>query len=42
MWPSWRGTDCRLLDTRKTLPGLRTAQKYAVTCGGGKTTASAS
>ena len=34
------GTDCRLLDTRKTLPGLRSAQKYAVTCGGGKTTAS--
>lgn len=30
------GTDCRLLDTRKTLPGLRSAQKYAVTCGGGK------
>jgi nicotinate-nucleotide pyrophosphorylase (carboxylating) len=30
------GTQCRLLDTRKTLPGLRTAQKYAVTCGGGK------
>ncbi|MXV27586.1 carboxylating nicotinate-nucleotide diphosphorylase [Aeromonas veronii] len=30
------GTDCRLLDTRKTIPGLRTAQKYAVTCGGGK------
>ncbi|WP_017409442.1 carboxylating nicotinate-nucleotide diphosphorylase [Aeromonas hydrophila] len=29
-------TDCRLLDTRKTLPGLRSAQKYAVTCGGGK------
>ncbi|SHH98366.1 carboxylating nicotinate-nucleotide diphosphorylase [Ferrimonas marina] len=29
------GTQCRLLDTRKTLPGLRTAQKYAVTCGGG-------
>ena len=28
------GTDCRLLDTRKTIPGLRTAQKYAVTCGG--------
>ncbi len=26
---------CRLLDTRKTLPGLRTAQKYAVACGGG-------
>ena len=30
------GTHCKLLDTRKTLPGLRTAQKYAVTCGGGK------
>jgi nicotinate-nucleotide pyrophosphorylase (carboxylating) len=30
-----RGTRCRLLDTRKTLPGLRTAQKYAVRCGGG-------
>ncbi|QYJ75774.1 carboxylating nicotinate-nucleotide diphosphorylase [Shewanella sp. FJAT-52076] len=30
------GTDCRLLDTRKTIPGLRTAQKYAVSCGGGK------
>ena len=29
-------TGCRLLDTRKTIPGLRTAQKYAVTCGGGK------
>ena len=28
------GTECRLLDTRKTLPGLRSAQKYAVTCGG--------
>jgi nicotinate-nucleotide pyrophosphorylase (carboxylating) len=26
----------RILDTRKTLPGLRTAQKYAVACGGGK------
>lgn len=26
----------RLLDTRKTLPGLRFAQKYAVACGGGK------
>ncbi|MEM7078413.1 MAG: carboxylating nicotinate-nucleotide diphosphorylase [Pseudomonadota bacterium] len=25
----------QLLDTRKTLPGLRLAQKYAVTCGGG-------
>lgn len=28
-------THCRILDTRKTLPGLRTAQKYAVVCGGG-------
>ncbi|MBD1575267.1 MULTISPECIES: carboxylating nicotinate-nucleotide diphosphorylase [Vibrio] len=30
-----QGTDCRLLDTRKTIPGLRSALKYAVTCGGG-------
>ena len=29
------GTSCRILDTRKTLPGLRSAQKYAVRCGGG-------
>lgn len=29
------GTRTRLLDTRKTLPGLRRAQKYAVRCGGG-------
>ena len=29
------GTTTKLLDTRKTLPGLRSAQKYAVTCGGG-------
>ncbi|UPG84751.1 carboxylating nicotinate-nucleotide diphosphorylase [Luteibacter aegosomatis] len=29
------GTGTRLLDTRKTLPGLRRAQKYAVRCGGG-------
>ena len=28
------GTGCVILDTRKTLPGLRTAQKYAVRCGG--------
>ncbi len=28
------GTGVRLLDTRKTIPGLRLAQKYAVTCGG--------
>lgn len=28
-------TKCKLLDTRKTLPGLRNASKYAVTCGGG-------
>lgn len=27
-------TKVKLLDTRKTIPGLRTAQKYAVTCGG--------
>ncbi len=30
-----RGTGTRILDTRKTLPGLRLAQKYAVRCGGG-------
>jgi nicotinate-nucleotide pyrophosphorylase (carboxylating) len=30
------GTACRILDTRKTIPGLRTAQKYAVQCGGGR------
>jgi nicotinate-nucleotide pyrophosphorylase (carboxylating) len=29
------GTKCRILDTRKTIPGLRVAQKYAVKCGGG-------
>jgi len=29
------GTGCRILDTRKTIPGLRLAQKYAVLCGGG-------
>lgn len=28
------GTACRVLDTRKTIPGLRLAQKYAVRCGG--------
>ena len=28
------GTDCRILDTRKTIPGLRKLQKYAVACGG--------
>jgi nicotinate-nucleotide pyrophosphorylase (carboxylating) len=28
------GTNCRILDTRKTLPGLRLAQKYATRCGG--------
>lgn len=31
---SVEGTSVRLLDTRKTIPGLRLAQKYAVTCGG--------
>jgi nicotinate-nucleotide pyrophosphorylase (carboxylating) len=30
-----KGTNARILDTRKTLPGLRLAQKYAVACGGG-------
>lgn len=31
-----KGTRASILDTRKTLPGLRSAQKYAVLCGGGK------
>jgi nicotinate-nucleotide pyrophosphorylase (carboxylating) len=30
------GTRCTILDTRKTLPGLRLAQKYATTCGGAR------
>jgi nicotinate-nucleotide pyrophosphorylase (carboxylating) len=30
-----KGTTTQLLDTRKTVPGLRLAQKYAVCCGGG-------
>jgi nicotinate-nucleotide pyrophosphorylase (carboxylating) len=30
------GTGCAILDTRKTLPGLRSAQKYAVLCGGAR------
>ena len=30
------GTNTKILDTRKTLPGLRYAQKYAVRCGGGQ------
>ncbi|MCK7599165.1 carboxylating nicotinate-nucleotide diphosphorylase [Microbulbifer sp. CAU 1566] len=30
------GTEIKILDTRKTIPGLRTAQKYAVLCGGCK------
>ena len=30
-----RGTNAKLLDTRKTIPGLRRAQKHAVKCGGG-------
>jgi len=29
------GTDCVILDTRKTTPGLRDLEKYAVRCGGG-------
>ena len=31
-----RGTSTVILDTRKTLPGLRLAQKYAVRCGGAR------
>ena len=31
-----KGTNATVTDTRKTLPGLRALQKYAVTCGGGK------
>lgn len=31
-----KGTKASVADTRKTLPGLRTLQKYAVACGGGK------
>ncbi|WP_249930139.1 carboxylating nicotinate-nucleotide diphosphorylase [Pseudoalteromonas aurantia] len=31
-----KDSNTRLLDTRKTIPGLRALQKYAVTCGGGK------
>jgi nicotinate-nucleotide pyrophosphorylase (carboxylating) len=31
-----KGTACQVLDTRKTIPGLRLAQKYAVRCGGGR------
>ncbi|BCN93539.1 nicotinate-nucleotide diphosphorylase (carboxylating) [Thiomicrorhabdus immobilis] len=31
-----QGSKTKLLDTRKTLPGLRLAQKYAVACGGGQ------
>lgn len=30
-----KGTGAAILDTRKTLPGLRSAQKYAIRCGGG-------
>lgn len=30
-----KGTNVQIVDTRKTLPGLRLAQKYAVRCGGG-------
>lgn len=31
-----KGTRARIYDTRKTVPGIRLLQKYAVTCGGGK------
>ncbi|MBI1757070.1 MAG: carboxylating nicotinate-nucleotide diphosphorylase [Fimbriimonas ginsengisoli] len=30
-----QGTDAKIVDTRKTLPGLRALEKYAVRCGGG-------
>ncbi|MDB6131023.1 MAG: nicotinate-nucleotide pyrophosphorylase [Verrucomicrobiales bacterium] len=30
------GTHCKILDTRKTLPGWRSLEKYAVACGGGQ------
>ena len=30
-----KDTSCKILDTRKTIPNLRLAQKYAVACGGG-------
>lgn len=30
-----KGTGTQIVDTRKTLPGLRSAQKYAIVCGGG-------
>jgi len=30
-----KGTNTQIIDTRKTLPGLRSAQRYAVRCGGG-------
>ncbi len=30
------GTGCRIIDTRKTTPGFRALQKYAVRCGGGQ------
>lgn len=30
------GTGCAILDTRKTIPGMRLAQKYAVRCGGAR------
>ena len=32
----WRAPAAQILDTRKTIPGLRTAQKYAVRCGGAR------
>lgn len=31
-----KGTNAQITDTRKTLPGMRALQKYAVVCGGGK------
>ena len=40
--PAGEGTHASITDTRKTLPGLRSLQKYAVVCGGGKTTVTTS
>ena len=37
-----KGTRTAILDTRKTSPGLRALEKYAVTCGGGRISGSAS
>ncbi len=36
MWTQFKGTSTKVLDTRKTMPGLRVLDKYAVRCGGGE------